>query len=40
MNGDIVRALDYWRKAKDAGSESKVLIRKIRQKKYIKDENK
>lgn len=40
MNGDIVRALDYWRKAKDAGGESKVLIRKIRQKKYIKDENK
>ncbi len=40
MNGDIVRALDYWRKAKDTGSESKVLIRKIRQKKYIKDENK
>lgn len=40
MNGDIVRALDYWRKAKDSGSESKVLIRKIRQKKYIKDENK
>lgn len=40
MSGDTVRALDYWRKAKDAGSESKVLIRKIRQKKYIKDENK
>ncbi|WP_288317482.1 tetratricopeptide repeat protein [Xylanibacter caecicola] len=40
MNGDVVKALEYWRKAKEAGSESKVLIRKIRQKKYIKDENK
>lgn len=40
VNGDIVKALEYWRKAQDAGGGSNVLARKIRQKKYIKDEKK
>lgn len=39
VNGDMEKALEYWKKARDAGSGSKTLIRKIRQKKYIKDEN-
>lgn len=40
MNGEPDKAVEYWKKAKDAGSKSKVLIRKIRLRKYIKDENK
>jgi hypothetical protein len=30
-------ALEYWQKARDAGSQSKVLIRKIKLKKYLKE---
>ena len=37
MNNDLLLALEYWQKARDAGSESKVLIRKIKLKKYIKE---
>lgn len=37
QNNDIVKALELWQKAVDAGSESKVLIRKIKLRKYIKD---
>ena len=38
VNGDIDKAVEYWQKAVDAGSDSKAIIRKIRQRKYIKDE--
>ncbi|MDD7258094.1 MAG: tetratricopeptide repeat protein [Prevotellaceae bacterium] len=37
MNKDMTRALDYWQKARDAGNDSKVLARKIKLKKYIKE---
>ncbi|KAA6350713.1 Beta-barrel assembly-enhancing protease [termite gut metagenome] len=35
MNNDKEKALTYWLKAKEMGSKSKTLERKIRQKKYI-----
>ena len=38
LNNDIVPAVELWQKALDAGSESKVLIRKIRQRKYLRKE--
>lgn len=34
MLGDADEALEYWQKAKEAGSESDVLLRKIKDKKY------
>lgn len=38
VNGDIDVALDYWRKAVEAGSENeKTLIRKIKLKKYVEE---
>lgn len=37
MNNDLLMALEYWQKARDAGSQSKVLIRKIKLKKYLKE---
>lgn len=36
-NDDMDRALDYWQQAVDAGADSKVLIRKIKLRKYIKE---
>ena len=38
LNNDIVPAVELWQKALDAGSESTVLIRKIRQRKYLRKE--
>jgi hypothetical protein len=35
MNGNQEDALIYWFRAKEMGSESKTLEKKIRQKKYI-----
>ncbi|MBO4827115.1 MAG: hypothetical protein J5506_07785 [Prevotella sp.] len=37
MNNDLLQALDLWQKALDGGSDSKVLIRKIKIRKYIKE---
>ena len=37
MNNNILKALELWQKAKDGGSESKVLIRKIKLRKYLKE---
>lgn len=34
--GEMDKALDFWRKARDNGSDSKVLIRKIKLRKYLK----
>ena len=36
MNKDMQQAVDYWKQAQKAGNDSKVLIRKIRQRKYLK----
>jgi tetratricopeptide (TPR) repeat protein len=36
MNKEIPQAVEYWKQAQKAGSDSKVLIRKIRQKKYLR----
>lgn len=38
VSGDIDTAMDYWRQAQDAGSDSAVLPKKIKQRRYIKDE--
>lgn len=38
MNGMADKAVEMWKKAKEAGSESKTLDQKIKQKKYIKGE--
>jgi len=40
MNGDTEKAVEYWRKAREAGNGSRVLVRKIRLRKYIKDDDK
>ena len=37
-NEQMDKAVDYWQQAVDAGSDSKVLIRKIKLRKYIKKE--
>jgi tetratricopeptide (TPR) repeat protein len=37
MNGDIGKAVEYWQKALDAGVDSPLLPRKIRERKFIKD---
>ena len=34
--GEMDKALEFWRKARDKGSDSKVLIRKIKLRKYLK----
>lgn len=34
--GDMERALDYWQRAREKGADSKVLIRKIKLRKYLK----
>ena len=34
--GEMDKALDFWRKARDKGNDSKVLIRKIKLRKYLK----
>jgi tetratricopeptide (TPR) repeat protein len=34
--GEMDKALEFWRKARDNGSDSKVLIRKIKLRKYLK----
>lgn len=34
--GEMDKALDFWRKARDNGSDSKVLIRKIKLRRYLK----
>ena len=34
--GDMEKALDYWQQARDKGADSKVLIRKIKLRKYLK----
>lgn len=36
MVGDIDKAVEYWKQAQKRGSESKILARKIKQRKYIK----
>ena len=36
MNGDIGKAVEYWQKALDAGTDSPMLPRKIKERKYIK----
>lgn len=36
MAGDIDKAVEYWKQAQKRGSESKILTRKIKQRKYIK----
>ncbi len=36
MYGDIPKALEFWQKSADAGNNSKLLFRKIKQKRYIK----
>ena len=36
MNGDIGKAMEYWQKALEAGVDSPLLPRKIREKKYIR----
>lgn len=36
MAGDIDKAVEYWEQAQKRGSESKILARKIKQRKYIK----
>lgn len=36
MNGDIETALDYWQQALQQDSKNKILIKKIKRKKYIK----
>jgi len=39
MNGDMDRAIDYWKRAEEMGDEtSKILARKIKLRKYIEDE--
>ena len=35
MTGDVEGALNYWKKALEMGSESKMLKHKIEKKKYI-----
>ena len=34
--GDMEKALDYWQQAREKGADSKVLIRKIKLRKYLK----
>lgn len=36
LNKDMQKAVEYWKQAQEAGGNSKVLIRKIRQRKYLK----
>ena len=36
LNKDMQKAVEYWKQAQEAGGNSKVLIRKIRQKKYLR----
>lgn len=36
LNKDMQKAVEYWKQAQEAGGNSKVLIRKIRQRKYFK----
>ncbi len=36
MAGDIDKAVEYWKQAQKRGGESKILARKIKQRKYIK----
>lgn len=40
MTGDVEKALHYWNKALEQGSESKILGEKIKRKKYIPDAKK
>lgn len=37
MNGDVVKALEYWQRALKDTPDRKILIRKIKKKKYIKE---
>ena len=37
MKGDIGKAVEYWQKALDAGTDSPMLPRKIKERKYIKE---
>ena len=39
MNGEKEKAIEQWKKAKEAGKESEVLNRKIAEEKYIEDTN-
>ncbi|CAK7084183.1 MAG: Beta-barrel assembly-enhancing protease [Parabacteroides sp.] len=39
MNGEKEKAVEQWKKAKEAGKESEVLNRKIAEEKYIEDTN-
>lgn len=36
LNNDLQQAVEYWKQAQEAGGNSKVLIRKIRQRRYYK----
>ena len=36
LNKDMQKAVEYWKQAQEAGGNSKVLMRKIRQKKFLK----
>ena len=36
LNKEMQKAVEFWKQAQEAGGNSKVLIRKIRQKKYLK----
>lgn len=38
--GDLVRAVEFWQKAVDLGDESKLLQKKIKKRKYYKDDKK
>ena len=40
MNNNIQKALEYWKQAQETGGGSKILARKIRQRKYLKEEKK
>ena len=40
MSGDMEKAVEFWQKAVDAGHNSKVLLRKIRNRKYIREDEK
>lgn len=39
LNGEMDKAVEYWIKAKEAGGTGKALIRKIKQRKYLKDDS-
>ena len=39
MNGDMEKAAEQWKKAKEMGKDSEILNRKIAEQQYIEDEN-